>query len=94
MRIREDFNADFVKSFAERGIDGVVYSLPAAKDGAAELARLALPTIALDIFDDAILCGRKQNSSTLQVHARMSDAKRQGTFFRKGSTVPMHSFQI
>lgn len=61
VRIREDFNAEFVKSFAERGIDGVVYSLPAAKDGAAELARLALPTIALDIFDDAILCGRKQN---------------------------------
>ena len=61
VRIREDFNAEFVKSFTERGIDGVVYSLPAAKDGAAELARLDLPTIALDIFDDAILCGRKRN---------------------------------
>lgn len=61
VRIREDFNAEFVKSFPERGIDGVVYSLPAAKDGAAELARLDLPTVALDIFDDAILCGRKRN---------------------------------
>ena len=61
VRIREDFNAEFVKSFAERGIDGVVYSLPAAKDGAAVLSRLDLPTIALDIFDDAILCGRKRN---------------------------------
>jgi len=61
VRIREDFNAEFVKSFAERGVDGVVYSLPDAKDGAAELARLDLPTIALDIFDDAILCGRRRN---------------------------------
>ena len=61
VRIREDFNAEFVKSFTERGIDGVVYSLPSAKDGAAELARLDLPTVALDIFDDSILCGRKRN---------------------------------
>jgi len=61
VRIREDFNAEFVKSFAERGIDGVVYSLPSAKDGAAELARTDLPTVAVDIFDDEILCGRKRN---------------------------------
>ena len=33
VRIREDFNAEFVASFPERGIDGVVYSLPSAKDG-------------------------------------------------------------
>ena len=61
VRIREDFNAEFVKSFAERGVDGVVYSLPDAKDGAAELARINLPTVALDIFDAAPLCGRKRN---------------------------------
>ena len=61
VRIREDFNAEFVKSFTERGIDGVVYSLPSAKDGAAVLSRLDLPTIALDIFDEAILCGRQRN---------------------------------
>lgn len=61
VRIREDFNAEFVKSFAERGVDGVVYSLPDAKDGAEELARIDLPTVALDIFDDATLHGRKRN---------------------------------
>ena len=61
VRIREDFNAEFVKSFAERGVDGVVYSLPDAKDGAAELAQLDLPTVALDIFDDTILGERKRN---------------------------------
>ena len=61
VRIREDFNADFVKSFPERGIDGVVYSLPDAKDGAAELAQLGIPTVAVDIFDDETLCGRQKN---------------------------------
>ena len=62
VRIREDFNAEFVKSFAERGVDGVVYSLPDAKDGAAELARISLPTVALDIFDESLLRGRKKTS--------------------------------
>ena len=61
VRIREDFNAEFVKSFSERGIDGVVYSLPDAKDGAEELARLDIPTIALDIFDENLLGGRRRN---------------------------------
>ena len=61
VRIREDFNAEFVKSFSERGIDGVVYSLPDAKDGAEELARLGIPTIALDIFDEGLLGGRRRN---------------------------------
>ena len=64
VRIREDFNAEFVKSFAERGVDGVVYSLPDAKEangGAEELARIDLPTIALDIFDNTTLRRRKRN---------------------------------
>lgn len=61
VRIREDFNAEFVRSFAERGIDGIVYSLPDAKDGAEELARLDIPTIALDIFDEGILGERRKN---------------------------------
>lgn len=30
-------------------------------DGAEELARIDLPTVALDIFDDATLHGRKRN---------------------------------
>ena len=61
VRIREDFNAEFVRSFSDRGIDGVVYSLPDAKDGAEELARLDIPTIALDIFDEDLLGGRRRN---------------------------------
>ena len=61
VRIREDFNAEFVRSFAERGIDGVVFSLPDARDGAEELSRIDIPTIALDIFDESLLRGRKKN---------------------------------
>lgn len=61
VRIREDFNAEFVKSFSERGIDGIVYSLPDAKDGAEELANLAIPTVALDIFDENLFGARRRN---------------------------------
>ncbi len=61
VRIREDFSAEFVKSFAERGVDGIVYSMENAKDGEAELARLDLPTVALDFFDDAVFSGRRRN---------------------------------
>ncbi len=61
VRIREDFNAEFVKSFEVRGIDGVVFSLPASKDGAEELARLDIPTVALDIFNSDFIKGRSRN---------------------------------
>lgn len=63
VRIREDFSAEFVRSFAERGIDGVIYSMPAARDGAAELAKLDIPTVAVDIFDDTALRSRTRNLS-------------------------------
>ena len=61
VRIREDFNAEFVASFPERGIDGVVFSLPSARDGAEALARLDIPTVALDIFDESIMHDRRKN---------------------------------
>ena len=89
VRIREDFNADFVRSFPERGIDGVAYSLPDAKDGAAELARLDIPTVALDILDEETLCGRKKTSSSSPTRATTSDARQRGTSSRRGSTARM-----
>ena len=61
VRIREDFNAEFVSSFPERGIDGVVYSLPDARDGAEALARLDIPTVALDVFDESVMHDRRKN---------------------------------
>ena len=61
IRIREDFTGNLVASFPDRQIDGIVYSMPAAKDGAAELAKLNIPTVALDIYDEALLGRRKRN---------------------------------
>ena len=64
-RIREDFSKELVASFPERQIDGIVYSMPSAKDGAAELAKLSIPTVALDIYDEALLQGRRRNLVTI-----------------------------
>lgn len=64
-RIREDFSKKLVASFPERQIDGIVYSMPSAKDGAVELAKLSIPTVALDIYDEALLQGRRRNLVTI-----------------------------
>ena len=61
VRIREDFSKELVAAFPERHIDGIVYSMPSAGEGAAELAKLQIPTVALDIYDESILNGRKTN---------------------------------
>ena len=61
VRIREDFSAAFVASFAERGVDGVVFSMPTAKDGAAALAKIDIPTVTLDLYDADALPGRTRN---------------------------------
>ena len=61
VRLREDFSTELVHSFAERGIDGIIYSMPSAKDGATELAKLTIPTVALDIYDETTLQGRTRN---------------------------------
>lgn len=61
VRIKEDFSAEFVASLEEQGIDGIVYSMPSAKDGARELSKLNIPTVAIDIYDDSILKGRRRN---------------------------------
>ena len=61
VRIQEDFSKELVSSFIERGIDGIVFSMPSAKAGAAELAQLDIPTVALDVYDESILMGRVRN---------------------------------
>ena len=61
VRRREDFSAQFVASFRERGIDGLVYSAPTDRACSAELARLDIPTVAVEIYDEATLGGRRRN---------------------------------
>lgn len=70
VRIREDFSQEFVSSFPERKIDGIVYSLPAAKDGTEELGTLDIPTVALDIYDESLLGGRTRNLVYILGHAK------------------------
>ena len=60
VRHREDFSAEFVQSFRERGVDGVVFSLPEARYGGIELSRLDLPTVAVDVYD-TLLSERTRN---------------------------------
>lgn len=61
IRIREDFTRELVASFPERQIDGIVHSLPSGKDVATELAKLDIPTIALEDYDGSMLNGRMRN---------------------------------
>ena len=61
VRRREDFSAQFVASFRERGIDGLAYSAPTDKACSAELAKLDIPTVAVEIYDEATLGGRRRN---------------------------------
>ena len=61
VRRREDFSAQFVASFRERGIDGLIYSTPADRACCAELARLDIPTVAVEIYDEKTLGGRRKN---------------------------------
>ena len=63
IRLKEDFSAEFVRSLATRKIDGIAYSLSPAKDAESELAKLSIPTIAIDIFDERRLGGRRKNIS-------------------------------
>lgn len=61
VRNPNDFSELFVNSLPERKIDGVVFSMPEARKGAAALAKLDIPTVALDLYDDTLMPGRKRN---------------------------------
>lgn len=61
VRRREDFSAQLVSSFRERGIAGLVYSTQMDRGCAAELARLDIPTVAVEIYDKSALAERRKN---------------------------------
>lgn len=61
VRRREDFSAKFVSSLRECGIDGLVYSVPTDGECNAELAKLDIPTVAVEIFDKTTLGERRKN---------------------------------
>lgn len=61
VRHREDFSPDFVKSLSGSSVDGILYSFDTVPPVEAELARLNIPTVGLDVFDRSPLCGRTRN---------------------------------
>ena len=61
VRHRENFSPDFVKSLSSDSVDGILYSFDTVPTVEAELARLDIPTVGLDVFDRSPLCGRTCN---------------------------------
>lgn len=54
------FTEAFADSLPERKIDGVVFSMPDASDGAAALARLDIPVVAVDLFGASLFRRRSR----------------------------------
>ena len=61
VRHREDFSPDFVRALAANPVDGILYSFDTVPTVEAELAKIDIPTVGLDVFDQSPLCGRTRN---------------------------------
>ena len=66
IRSDDEISDGYVASLAERKIDGIVYSLPRAKDCSAALATLSIPTVTIDVFDAPALEKRTRNLVTIR----------------------------
>ena len=61
VRHREDFSPDLVRALAANPVDGILYSFDTVPTVEAELAKIDIPTVGLDVFDQSPLCGRTRN---------------------------------
>lgn len=61
VRHREDFSPEFVRALAANPVDGILYSFDTVPTVEAELAKIDIPTVGLDVFDQSPLCGRTRN---------------------------------
>lgn len=61
VRHRENFSPAFVRTLAERPVDGILYSFDTIPSVETELAKLTTPTVGLDVFSQSPLCGRRRN---------------------------------
>ena len=61
VRHREDFSPEYVRSLANDPVDGILYSFDTVPTVEAELAKIDIPTVGLDVFDQSPLCGRLRN---------------------------------
>ena len=61
VRHRENFSPEFVRSLSDASVDGILYSFDTVPTVEAELARLDIPTVGMDVFNRSPLCGRTRN---------------------------------
>lgn len=61
VRTPTDLSPGLIRSFAERGIDGIAYSITPSREASAALSRSVIPTVALDCYSDVALGGRTRN---------------------------------
>lgn len=63
VRHREEMSPDFVRRLSAHPVDGILYSFDSVHAVEAELAKSAIPTVALDIFGPSPLSRRTKNIS-------------------------------
>ena len=61
VRTPPDLSPGLIRSFAERGIDGIAYSITPSREASAALSHSVSPTVALDCYSDVALGGRTRN---------------------------------
>ena len=61
VRHKEVFTPDFVRRFADHRIDGVIYSLDSTNPAEAELSKLEIPTVVIDLYGPSPLRDRMKN---------------------------------
>jgi len=61
VRHREAFSADFIRSLGNNQVDGILYSFDVVPTVEAALAKIDIPTVGVDVFDQSPLYGRTRN---------------------------------
>ncbi len=70
IRAERDFTSVFVRRLEAQRVDGIIVSMPAAEEACAELGRLCIPTVVVDVMDNRQLLKRRRNIAFLKTNAR------------------------
>jgi len=63
VRHRDAFTPEFIRSLSRNDVHGILYSFDTVPTVEAELAKIDIPTVGIDVFDQSPLCGRTRNLS-------------------------------
>ena len=61
VRHRDAFTPEFIRSLGRNDVHGILYSFDTVPTVEAELAKIDIPTVGIDVFDQSPLCGRTRN---------------------------------